>query len=182
MEDVDIDKLVACGLMQMLPTVLYSSNKAFRSASLNVLANIAAEANKIPLIFDENLGLLDYVDALLADREQSVVNEAMWVIYNILSTGSAAHKHTLAKYDIIGKIVPVLDSPSLEMVTMAIKIIHMSAAFEDLTHADKTVDSPIMQLLDELDAIDKVRKLYNHSNEKIHAASRDFLDEFFDES
>ena len=174
-DDTDTQAAIDAGALALVAPLLLSPKRPVRKECLWMVSNVAAGTRKqIDALFEQR----DIVPAVIkhgADDAWEVQKEAAYVLGNLLSGGTNAHKQQLVEYGALTPLVALLTVQDSSVVLLALE------GIEKILQLGQCGAESAASLVDQADGLDRIENLQSHANEEVYKAAVKIIEQYFGE-
>jgi importin subunit alpha-6/7 len=174
--DNQTQHLIDNKIFVLLPQLLRSNNKIIRKEAFYTLSNIAAgtKSQQEELVnFNNNQLISDAIFTVNDDSDWTVKKEAAYVIFNLINNKQYKYIKIFLKKLVITPVVNLLDSMSIDTITVALKIL------KHLLESDSSSSSYISSFIEDSRGLDKIEMLQSHDNNNVYDLALDIIETYF---
>jgi hypothetical protein len=169
--DEQTNIVLESGVMGKMASLLCHSRKNIRKEACWLISNVTAgseEQSNYLMQFDDVLG---NIIVQLREGEWEVQKEAMWTLYNLLTSSDHSYIQPLVELGTIEPICNILSVDDPKIITIALE-----SLWSSLQHGDTQL---VRDVIEECDGQDKIYDLQQHTVNRIYKKASNIIQTYF---
>jgi len=179
-DDKQTQVILECNVLSHLVNLLSSPKKVTRKETCWTISNITA-GNQSQIQAVLNSGMMKHIIELAKATDFDVRKEASWAFCNAISGGSDAQVKELLGMGVLEVVCELLSLTDSRMVKLALETLEVILRFGESVKKQQSLEqNPVVERMEELDAIAKVESLQEDKNDDIYNHAARLLTSYFD--